>query len=439
MVNKNQRLNPRRWQVLALWWGTHALVGGSARIVFEAHLPGLIQSSKWSLSRSGLPFLLQSGTLITIFAKLVSGPITTVVSSYVVGLLSLVLCGLAVAAVGQGATVFLTWNVMRAFQSFTWPATNLLLDEYFPATEHGRAWGLMSTASRTGILVCTFFLSIFGASDENDISRNFTYVGFFLVLCGVIFAITFPRKQDAGQQKRRELSVDSSSGDDNIVGSGCQNLGGLLSCTLLEPTFFCTLFIQMAICPIAEFQSQLPLWLSEQGMAANQLSICVAAWHCGVLSSVLVAGVLFDRWNDTFKRGLVLIIPLALNSVMFHNLAGSPEVYFPFMGVLATSFFLGFTFAPTNYLSCSTWTMQYIPRQFMPTSSAVVDLAGYAGTMGLLQIQSGVSAASDSEKLLYLMKLLSYSAILCCGILATRSFLVSLQGRHTNNVKEKKE
>ena len=148
----------------------------------------------------------------------------------------------------------------------------------------------MSTASRTGILACTVFVSVFSASDENEISRNFTCTGFFLMLCGAAFAFVFPKQQDLGRQKHGELLADSAGGDANVVGSNCQNLRGLIDCTLLEPTFYCTLFIQMTICPIAEFQSQLPVWLSEQGMTAKQLSVCVAAWHCGVLSAATPHG-----------------------------------------------------------------------------------------------------------------------------------------------------
>ena len=106
--------------------------------------------------------------------------------------------------------------------------------------------------------------------------------------------------------------------------------------------------------------------------------------------------------------------------------------------MIAAAFTLGFTFAPVNYLSASTWTMTHVPRTFMPTASAIVDLGGYVGTIVLLQLQSS-SGVEESEKTLFLMRLLSVSASCCCLFLVGRFALEELRGagRHPHGEEKK--
>lgn len=174
----------------------------------------------------------------------------------------------------------------------------------------------------------------------------------------------------------------------------------------------------MAVGPIAEFQSQLPLWLAAQGMTSSRLSLGVTGWHCGVLLSVLVAGALFDKWPQPWRRGLVLAVPLAINAIVFLRAGTMPAgEQWP----IAASFVLGATCAPVNYLSASTWTMLHVPPAFMPTVASIVDLGGYVGTLGVLQLQNTAPAAeSGGDQTKYLMRLLGVSAVLCSLCVAGR-------------------
>merc|ERR1712166_251687 len=88
---------------------------------------------------------------------------------------------------------------------------------------------------------------------------------------------------------------------------------------------------------------------------------------------------------------------------------------------IIASFVLGFGFAPANYLCMSTWTMRHSKRNVMPIVSSVIDLAGYAGTIGILQLsssslndESGGGGSEQDDSLNNMMHLLSISAMLCC-------------------------
>ena len=86
--------HPGRWTVLFLWWFTHALVGGSARVIFEAHLPDILaHSHTYAFNKEDLPWLLQAGTITTVVAKLLSGPVSSYLGVYHIGWGSLVTCG----------------------------------------------------------------------------------------------------------------------------------------------------------------------------------------------------------------------------------------------------------------------------------------------------------------------------------------------------------
>jgi hypothetical protein len=163
---------------------------------------------------------------------------------------------------------------------------------------------------------------------------------------------------------------------------------------------------------------------------------------------VLAAGRLLDGASDV-QRGILLAIPLLCNSMLLSMLRGmeeeryagaagssvasgrseqagvgaspfsfaAPVVFLlrhlsPATGKLLLTFLLGATFAPSNYLVMSTWTMRHAKRRVMAMVSSMIDLAGYVGTIGVLQLQ----AISDNEnKLDEVMRLLSISGLVCCA------------------------
>eukprot|EP00729_Bicosta_minor_P018798 gene18797-12472_t len=151
-----------RWAVLSLWWATHALVAGTSRIVFEISLPTMVESPDFVLEQDQLPWMLTSGTISTIAGKLVAGPVCAALGPKHVGWLSLLACALPLVTASNGYSVLVAWNIARFGQSMTWPVTNILFDAWFPSDEQGKAWGVMGTSSRAGILSLTLALNLFG-------------------------------------------------------------------------------------------------------------------------------------------------------------------------------------------------------------------------------------------------------------------------------------
>ena len=149
---------PMRWRMWSMFWFTHAIVGGTGRVVFDVAFPYIV-------AHDAIPGLLQLGTVATVLGKLVSGPICTALGPYKVSLIAL--SGGAVLLVGVGlggetplAPLVLVWPLFRALQTITWPSANTVCVNWFDKSEHGSAWGVMSTASRTGIIVATSAITL---------------------------------------------------------------------------------------------------------------------------------------------------------------------------------------------------------------------------------------------------------------------------------------
>ena len=168
-----------RWRILFFWWFCHALVAGSARVIFETNLPGIMANTNEyrDFTQADVPALLSIGTLVIMVGKFSSGLLIAALGPYFIGVGSLLMCGLIIIACGvitpggPMISIFLGWCLVRFFQSSTWPASNVLFDAWFPANEHGRVWGTMSTASRTGVMLVSFTLA--SVSSKTTVQWNF--------------------------------------------------------------------------------------------------------------------------------------------------------------------------------------------------------------------------------------------------------------------------
>ena len=406
-----------RWRILFFWWFCHALVAGSARVIFETNLPGIIANTNEyrDFTQADVPALLSIGTLVIIVGKFSSGPLIAALGPYLIGVGCLLFCGLIIIACGVTTpggpliSIFLGWCLIRFFQSSTWPASNVLFDAWFPANEHGRAWGAMSTASRTGVMLVSFTLA--SVSAKTTVQMNFLGCGAFLCLYSVILA--FNLKSEPGEGTSRQGMVVEKGGQACADGTSEGNDGEkrtfwneLFACTLFEPTFYCAALVQASATPIAEFQSQLPIWLSmDKTLSPTHVSFGVSAWHAGILCSVSMFGIMFDHIQSNARKGILLAFPmfcnfacfsLVLNDIAMESTAGQ-ILAGPFMKI-STAFILGFTYAPAFYLCMGTWTARHATRRVMATSSSLVDVVGYGGSMFVLYLQQGDGMPSTDNK-----------------------------------------
>ena len=427
-----------RYRVLFLWWLTHAFVGGISRVIFESEFPRIIESKL--LNAADLPALLQAGTIVTIVAKLGAGPVSSLLGPWNIGWVSLLTTGTIILCCGLNLLpVFTAWCLMRACQSCTWPASNSLIDAWFDTDQHGRAWGIMSTSSRSGIMFITAALAMLGST----VSKNFIAVGTGGVVLSVIIAFCL-HEEPLGRGSTTSSSTSSTTTTTTttttireVDGSNQKPMSlwtEVVQSTFQQPTFYLAVLVQATVTPVAEFQSQLPLWLSSNNATASFINQGVASWHLGVLSSVVIAGVLFDK-SSPLQRGFLLGVPMLFNAFLFYIALSYPGhlMDLPWLK-LFISFLLGASYAPANYLMMTTWAMRYATRRAMPIASAGVDVCGYIGTVVLLQLQARSNSTNPTNTL---MKYLSVSGLICS---AASMLLFSIEARHAvqkNDVKKR--
>jgi sugar phosphate permease len=424
--------NEKRWRILLFWWFCHALVSGSARVIFEANLPNIISNTNEYRNFKGddVPLLLSVGTMVTIVGKFSSGPVIAALTPYGVGVASLLCCGVVIIGCGiitpisntPLVSIFLGWNLIRFFQTATWPASNLLFDAWFPTNEHGRAWGAMSTASRIGVMIVSFAIAYLNA--KTTVQMNFLGCGIALCLYGIILSLNLENEPEKREESGRagvpsDQTIDKDAPEQR-KGKRKRFWNELFDCTIFEPTFYLAALVQASTTPIAEFQSQVPIWLSmDKTLNSTDINVGVTAWHAGILVSVLIFGVFFDKVTSDVHKGLLLAAPMLCNYVLFSILLKDFEtessqdhmVAGPLMKVGVT-FLLGFTVAPAFYLCMGTWTMRHSTRRVMATSNSFVDVFGYGGSVLVLYLQQS-GGTEEGNPMKKLIQLFTYCSLSC--------------------------
>lgn len=429
--------HPERWVMLGIFWLAHALVAGSARAMFEASMPYFIKSPSFQFTAEDVAPLLAMGTLVTVVGKFVGGPLTTIIGPYHIAWGSLFASGLTVLAVGQFdrpsgplLSIFVGWSMIRFFASGTWPATNTILISWFPSTEHGRAWGIMSTGSRMGILMVSGALAL---TKSEDIAFKFNVAATLILAYGVIVLFflqatpsnlkavkekdlptTSETRLETGSDKPKTPAKDNAL-DGSTPGPTSSVLSEIIASTICQPTFYLAFLVHFTVIPISEFQSQLSLMLSkDSSLDSSIVNIGTGAWHLGCIIVVLIAGVLFDRCTD-IQRGLLLGLPITLSSGLFfflrtYGIAAIPNTSLKIL----LCFVMGGAYAPAAYLSMTTWCMRHATKRVMPIASCLIDLGGYVGSLYILHLQR---TTIIGDPMLTLMGYLSLSGAVCaCAI-----------------------
>eukprot|EP00041_Stephanoeca_diplocostata_P011802 m.195057 g.195057 ORF g.195057 m.195057 type:complete len:567 (+) comp18676_c0_seq1:442-2142(+) len=202
-----------RWTTLKWWWATHAFGNGVGRIVFDVSIPYLL-SSKDATSA------LSMGTMATLIGKFLSGPVCGFLGTKLVGWLSLVLLAgisLSVALVEESSIVqtFLVAIVTSRFvMCFTWPATNQMLRAWFPVAEHGQAWGIMATSSRTGIIVTTILLRTLQV--DLPLRSHFFTAAVVMATAAAVFAAVFQETPAIDIDGKSNATVSDAAGGGDV-------------------------------------------------------------------------------------------------------------------------------------------------------------------------------------------------------------------------------
>ena len=361
-------------------------------MAFEAEMIAITQSKRFGIGEEDLSWLLQAGTLSCVAGKLLCGPLVSHLGVTRVGFASLILTGLPLLGVGLSSTrssqqgaqgaplipIFLAWCLVRFFQTATWPATNQFLLRWFPKGEHGWAWGIMSTASRTGILSLTLCKSVLDShvpsrGDPGDgVQATFLCVGSVTLIWAAVISHAL---HDGPPACACEPGVEEGKGEEPEPETTRADATLLrqLATTMAQPLFILGTVAQACATPLAEFQSQVPILTSrDPALAPRDISLALTLWHLGMLVSALAGGWLFDR-SSILLRIPIIAGPALVNSLILAciGIGWLPSTIHGW-GTLAVVCLLGATAGPANFLVASTLISTLAPPQCMASISCIM-------------------------------------------------------------------
>jgi sugar phosphate permease len=331
--------------------------------------PAVTSSDRFAFGEADVPRILLLGTVATVFTKFLCGPVLAALGTKRVGCVSAVAVAAAMLGVGGwGGVPMLSfsaaWIIGKIFMCGTWPGTSTLVAAWFPFSEHGTAWSVMSTASRSGILCVTGAVTMLEATRKSNvqdfgvqtdigpvkvtdinmdlaIDDGISVMERFRVVAVVLLAWTVAVAfilQDRPQSRAQpppisqaasggggSKSASRASGTEVSGGQGVLAVSRELWATMRQPVFLFAAFVQITVTPIAEFQSQLALFLTKEKLPKSDVSAGVSLWHLGVLGSVLIAGRVFDSASPV-RRMALFALPMLLNAVLFLLLLAAPEL-----------------------------------------------------------------------------------------------------------------
>ena len=382
----------------ALWWMTHSVVGGTGRVAFDVTFPYVV-------APADISGLLAVGTMTTVLGKVVSGPICTGLGAYRVGLIAL--AGSAVLLLGTGLggpspliPLALAWPAFRFIQTITWPSANTVCVAWFDRREHGSAWGIMSTASRAGIIAATTMISLSGVDLASRVV--FVVVGVAMALYGIVIACAFRERPISAANAPGISAVAATKpvkpAKETAKGGGAKTTAGEadpsfrseLRQAATNPCLWLAMLAQGTATPLAEFQSVLPLLLRDDAsLGPSGIAAGVTCWHLGILISVIACGLLLDRMSSMLSR--IALVPLTLVTATLFILAadagtGADSPLFAGPRKLPLAFTLGACAAPAIYLVSATTVTRHADISLAPTLSALCDMAGYTGNVLLLML-----------------------------------------------------
>ena len=262
----------------------------------------------------------------------------------------------------------------------------------------------MGTASRTGILGLTFVLSVAGNGVSTALLFHITaavLVGWIVVL--TLFFESTPPPLPPRDGSAVGAAVDGAAATPEATGGALKataaksgGVAGELFGIVMQPMFVLAMLVQATATPIAEFQSQLALFLDDDpALTATHRTMATTAWHLGTLFAVLGCGWLLDK-ASMLQRGMLIGLPMLLNSALFLGAYVAKDSMFAGLRKIPLTLMLGATYAPAQYLVMNTFAMRHAPRHLMATASSIIDLFGYAGTVVVLQFSKELHSTGSS-------------------------------------------
>ena len=295
-----------RWElttVACMYGGYAGLV--LCRTTVSIASPEMINDAALGLDESGFGALLGWGAAGALAGKLLNGALADVLGGRRLFLLAMSLMGAATVMFGASSAhvLFMLMNFLAQLtKAAGWPAMAKIIGAWFDAARHGRVWGVISTSSRAGSVVSSFFLG--GLLVYLPWRCLFYAAG---VVTALIVGLNFILLKDSPAQVGLAPSdPEPTQGGEPWLEllSWEKTLGAALIHFAKNRRVQLICLAMMAMTIQMEFLSFLPLYFQQNfAIESGPAGMASAAFPAGSFISVLAGGLLYGQadhgWADT--------------------------------------------------------------------------------------------------------------------------------------------
>ena len=375
-----------RWElttVACMYGGYAGLI--LCRTTVSIASPEMINDAALGLDESGFGTLLGWGAAGALAGKLLNGALADVLGGRRLFLLAMSLMGAATVMFGASSAhvLFMLMNFLAQLtKAAGWPAMAKIIGAWFDAARHGRVWGVISTSSRAGSVVSSFFLGgllvylpwrwlFYGAGVVTALIVGLNFILLKDSPAQVGLAPSDPEPTQGGEPWLELLSWEKTLGAALIHFANNRRVQ-LICLAMMAMT------IQM------EFLSFLPLYFQQNfAIESGPAGMASAAFPAGSFISVLAGGLLYDKLTtDGRIRLLGGLLAVGLASIALIRFM--PELRLSSstgLGVsVGATFIFGLAVSPAYYIPMSVFSIQF-GRARSGVLIGLIDAFGYGATM----------------------------------------------------------
>jgi sugar phosphate permease len=335
------------------------------RTAFTTVSPALVEDPSLSLTTTHIGDILGYAALGSLVGKLLTGFVADRFGGRLTLLLALGVVASLTLAMGYLASFFafaLVIFCLQLVRAGGWPALTKLVGQWVPPTGYGRTWGILSTASRAGVVISSLVLGlllIYALGDVNpdtavaESPGGWRWVPITAGSLGLLAVLglwwRFPKR-----------SVLEASQADRPKSLG---LVATLHLFAKAQRFWLICASVMCTTMLMALVSFTGLYLAQSfDVSAGKAATAATAFPFGCLVAVLLVGLIYDRLTRkqrTYLMGASLAVGCLCIAGLIWITTAPYDSTFRFGVALALILLVGVCVAPAYYLPMSVFSVEF--------------------------------------------------------------------------------
>ena len=345
--------------------------------------PAIISDPLVAMTKTQFGVIMAYGGLGGLFGKFIFGWSSDKYGGKISFLIGLLLLSLSVTAFGlthQYLLFIVTFFSISLTKSAGWPSMTKLIGHWYPPSQFGRVWGVISTSSRTGAILASLSVgALLYILNWQKIMWCASILGGLTTLLWFFYAKERPpMEQEVNQEEPTYPTRDAEHPLSDM------SLKAALIVFSKSKRVWLIFIGMMGLSALMDFLNFIPLFLLETlHVSSAQAAMMAGAFPAGSLIAVLVGGFLFDALSPRNVTrligaflGVAVLSLLAILNLSHLGLTAETNTIVIFVCL----FSFGFSISPAYYLPMSIFSIKFGG----PHSGALVsilDIGGYIGGM----------------------------------------------------------